>query len=59
MTLLANITVLDTYVYFIAESDLSEFRDEPGWYSDVSYSDGGVDVFGPYDSEEDARESVY
>ena len=29
-------------------------HDEEGWYVELSFSDGGYDVYGPYKSKEDA-----
>lgn len=50
-----TITITDKIVYFIDANSLSEFHDEEGYYVDMIYSDGQVDTFGPYETEEDAK----
>jgi len=50
--------VIDTNVYHIDEvfyeTEFECDHDEEGWYVEVSFSDGGYDVYGPYKSKEDA-----
>lgn len=41
-------------VFFISDGDISDFRDEVGYYVDLEYSDGSYDTFGPYDTRKEA-----
>lgn len=54
MPTLDQIKIVDRLVYYIADTHLSEFHEEVGWYCDIVYYDGEVDTYGPFDSKEDA-----
>ena len=52
------ITVIERTVYYVDhfeyETQFECDHDEEGWYVELSYSDGGFDVYGPYNSKEEA-----
>ena len=51
-------TIVDRSVYYVEEityqSTFECDHDEEGWYVELSFSDGGYDVYGPYHSKEEA-----
>jgi len=53
-----SITIVDKLIYYIDEyayeSAFNCDHEEEGWYVELSYSDGGLDVYGPYHSKEEA-----
>jgi len=53
-----SITVIERSVYYVDQFEdetLFEYdHDEVGWYVELCYSDGGYDVYGPYNSKEEA-----
>lgn len=49
--------VIDRNVYYIDDAYETQFEcdhDEEGWYVELSFSDGGYDIFGPYHTKEEA-----
>lgn len=40
-------------------TNVEVISDKGGYYSIVSFSDGKFDEFGPYDTYEEARSSIY
>jgi len=50
--------VIDRSVYYVDEyayeTQMDCDHDEEGWYVELSFSDGGYDVYGPYHSKEEA-----
>ena len=52
------ITVIKRSVYYVDqfayETQFECHHNEEGWYVELSYSDGGHDVYGPYNSKEEA-----
>lgn len=55
MISLAQVKITGKRVYYISESDISDFHDEVGYYVDLEYSDGSFDTFGPYDDKQEAN----
>ena len=53
-----NTSIIDRSVYYIDEyayeTTFECDHDEEGWYVELSFSDGGYDVYGPYHSKEEA-----
>ena len=51
-------SIIDRSVYYIDEyayeTTFECDHDEEGWYVELSFSDGGYDVYGPYHSKEEA-----
>jgi hypothetical protein len=47
--------LLDRSIYYVDDEPQNPVYDEKGWYVELSFSDGGYDVFGPYTSKEDAK----
>lgn len=50
--------VIDRSIYYIDddayETQFECDHDEEGWYVELSFSDGGYDIFGPYNTKEEA-----
>ena len=50
--------IVDRNVYYVDEepynSNIKCVHTEQGWYVELSFSDGGHDVYGPYYSKEEA-----
>lgn len=46
--------IIDKNVYHTDETTFACDHDEQGWYVELSFSDGGYDVYGPYITKEDA-----
>lgn len=47
--------LLDRSIYYVDDEPKDPVYDEKGWYVELSFSDGGYDVFGPYTSKEAAK----
>lgn len=50
--------VIDRSVYYVDDFGYQTAfecdHEEEGWYVELSFSDGGYDVYGPYHSKEEA-----
>lgn len=58
MPILDQIRIVDKRIYYIGESDLSEFHEETGWYSDFIYDEGEIDTYGPFETKDNALSCV-
>jgi hypothetical protein len=52
---MSTVTITEKISYYINEDNLSDFHTETGYYVDLIYSDGSIDTYGPYDSEEESK----